>query len=149
MRAYTLRLYQASQAASKTLGTLSQPATALKRISIQYCEIGSNASADNQEEFWLQRTTAAGTSTAVTPQLRDPADGAASAVAGQAHTVEPTYTSNAIMLSAFFHQRSTFQWYATPGHDIIIPLTNNAGIGIFAEAMGASANMGAVLEFEE
>ncbi len=149
MRAYDVRLYQASQAVSKTLGTVSQPATALKRISIQYVSMGSNATADNMYEAWLQRTTAAGTSTAVTPQLRDAADGAASAVAGQAHTVEPTYTANAIMLTIFAHQRSSYQWYAAPGHDIVIPVTNAAGIGVFMQALTASINLGAVIEFEE
>ena len=148
MRAYSAEIYQAAQAASKTLGTLSQPASALKRLALTYLQLGSNATADNQTEVQVKRTTAAGTSTSVTPTQHDAADGTASAVVGQAHTVEPTYSGGAV-LTAFFHQRSTFQWYAAPGHEIVIPVTNNAGLGVFCNVITAAFNMGGVLEWEE
>lgn len=120
---------QDTNTASTTILQLRQPASALKRLKIHYVAAGSDASADSAWEAVLQRTTANGTSTSVTPQLLDPADGAASATAGAAHTVEPTYTSNAVMLSLAGHQRATLQWYAPPGAEIVIPVTNDAGIG--------------------
>lgn len=140
---------QATSTAAKTILGVSQPATALKRIKVGYVQIGSDASADSAFELVIQRTTAAGTSTAVTPQLRDPADGAASAVSGQAHSVEPTYTANALMLSVFGHQRSTFQWYAAPSHEIVVPVSNNAGLGAQVITSATPFNMGVVMEWEE
>lgn len=148
MGAYIASGQDTSTAATTILG-VSQPATALKRLKIGYLQIGSDVSADNAYEAALQRTTAAGTSTAVTPQPRDPADGAASAVAGQAHTVEPTYTAGAIQLSIFGHQRATFQWYAAPGREIVVPVTNAAGVGLQIITAVTAFNMGAVSEFEE
>ena len=46
----------------------------------------------------VQRTTAPGTATGVTPTLLDLADRAAQAVCGENHTSEPTYTSNQAVL---------------------------------------------------
>lgn len=135
--------------AATTQASISQPASALKRIKIGYVEVGSDASADAAFKSFLQRTTAAGTSTAATPQLRDGADGAASAVAGINHSVEPTYTANAVMLAIAGHQRSTFQWYAAPGAEIIIPLTNNAGIGLLSSVAATPFNQVFCIEFEE
>src|ERR1019366_7948995 len=70
--------------------------------------VGSTATpADNALEFILQRCTAAGTSTAVTPAANDSADPASIATAGVNHTVEPTYTSGAIMVDIAMNQRAT------------------------------------------
>ena len=151
MRAYFIRGYKASLAASSTLMTLEQPATALKRISVQYWQFSSPATADNAYEAWIQRITALGASpgTSVTPQLRDPADGAASATSYFAPTNEPTYTASAYEVAFSGHQRATNQWYAAPGHDIIIPVTNNAGLGVFLNAATASFNASTYIEFEE
>ncbi len=112
-------------------------------------QVGSDASADNAFEAALRRTTAAGTSTAYTPVARDPADGAASAVFGYAHTVEPTYTSGADVLPIFAHQRATFQWYAAPGHDIVIAVTNAAGVGYIVVTAATAFNQGVSIEWEE
>jgi hypothetical protein len=140
---------QDTNTANTTVLGVSQPASALKRLRISYVSAGSDATADNAFEAVLQRTTAAGTSTSVTPQKRDPADGAASAVAGQAHTVEPTYTSGEVVLSISGHQRSTFQWYAIPGHEIVVPVTNNAGVGFQIITVTAAFNQVVIFEWEE
>lgn len=140
---------QDTSTAATTIISLSQPASALKRLKLNYLQIGSDATADNAYEAVIQRGTADGTSTAITPQPRDPADGAASAVAGEAHTVEPTYTANAIMLNVFGHQRATFQWYAAPGSEIIIPVTNDACVGLQIITVTTAFNMGVVMEFTE
>lgn len=148
MGMYNVSGQDTSTAASTILG-LNQPASALKRLKLSYVSSGSDASADSAYEAVVQRITTTGTSTAVTPQLLDPADGAASAVAGQAHSAEPTYTSNAIMLSVFAHQRATFQWYAPPGGEIIVPVTNNAGLGYLMVTSGTPFNIGVVFQYSE
>lgn len=135
--------------ANTTILGVSQPASALKRIKIGYVQAGSDVSADNAYEAVVQRTTADGTLTAVTPRKRDPADGAASAVAGEAHSGEPTYTAHEIMLVIMAHQRATYQWYAAPGREIIIPTTNDVGVAFRMITAASAFNLGVVMEFEE
>lgn len=140
---------QDTSTAATTILSVSQPASALKRIKVGYFEVGSDATADNAYELVLQRGTADGTFTSVTAQPRDPADGTASAVCGEAHSGEPTYTANAIQLNVFAHQRATFQWYAAPGAEIVIPVTNDAMLGSQVITVTTAFNMGNVMEFEE
>jgi hypothetical protein len=105
--------------------------------------------ADNAGDYLLQRTTTAGTSTAVTPQALDPGDPAAVATAGKAHSAEPTYTSNAILLHVALNQRATFRWVAAPGGEIVLPAAAN-GVGLLVSNIGGSAvNVGACAHFEE
>lgn len=122
-------------AASTTLMGVSQPASALKRLKIFFIQLGSSATADNAYKATVKRSTAAGTSTSWTPTLLDPADGAASAVSGYNHTVEPTYTASSELLIIDAHQRAVYQWYAAPGSEIIVPVTNSNGIGIFTSSV--------------
>ncbi len=140
---------QDTNTASTTVLALNQPASALKRLKVGYLSAGSDVSADSAFEAVLQRISTAGTSTSVTPQKRDPADGAASAVAGEAHTSEPTYTANEIMLTINGHQRATFQWYAAPGREVVIPVTNNAGVGYQSITAASAFNQIVGMEFEE
>lgn len=141
---------QDTSTAATTIIQLKQPATALKRLRIGYLQIGSDASADNAYEAALQKTTTGGTpGSTFTPIARDSGDGAASGVFNVAHSVEPTYTSSAVHLPIFAHQRATFQWYASPGHEIMIPVTNDAGIGLVINTCANAFNMGASLEWEE
>lgn len=120
---------QDTNTAATSIISLGQSGSPTKRGSVYYVQLGSDATADAAFEGVLQRCTALGTSTAVTPQLLDSADAAAGLAAGEAHTVEPTYTSNAIVLSLSGHQRATVQWYAPPGGEIIIPSTASNGVG--------------------
>ena len=113
--------------------------------------MGSDATpADNAAKYVLQRYTAAGTATSVTPQAIDPADPAALASAGKAHTVEPTYTANAIMLHWAQNQRATFRWVAAPMSEIVLPATAANGIGIQSITVAGSAvNTNATILYEE
>jgi len=86
--------------------------------------------ADNALRYLLQRYTAAGTSTSVTPQALDPADPAALASAGENHTAEPTYTSAAKLLDIALHQKNTLLWVPNPGAEIVMPATANNGVGL-------------------
>ena len=135
--------------ASTTQLGVQQPASALKRIKISYLELGSDASADSSFKTLYKRSTTAGTSTAFTPTLLDPADGAASAVGCVNFSAEPTYTANSEVLALAGHQRATVQWYAAPGGEIVIPVTNNAGIGAFSAVAATPFNQVGVIHFSE
>lgn len=113
--------------------------------------VGSDATpADNAAEYVLQRYTAAGTSTAVTPQALDNGDPASLASAGEAHSAEPTYTANAILLQFALNQRATFRWVAAPMGEIVLPATAANGVGIQVISIAGSAvNTNAVMHFEE
>ena len=105
--------------------------------------------ADNAGEYFLQRTTTAGTSTALTAQLIDPGDPAAITLAGINHSAEPAYTANAVMLRVATNQRATFRWVAAPNGEIILPAAAN-GLGLLANAIGGSAvAMSYTIYFEE
>ncbi len=139
MAGYSVTL-QRTGSTSASLGSLSAPGSSMRRVKIYDAIFGSEATpADNAFLWQYQRTTAAGTSTAVTPQPLDPADAACAAVAGQNHTVEPTYTANAILLTVPLNQRPTFRWVAKDGKELVIPATANAGIGIKTPTASAVA----------
>ena len=144
---------QDTSTADTTIVQLKQPASALKRLKIRYVEAGSDASADSAYEAVLQRTSTAGSGgSALTAYPRDPADGAASGVFRYADSVEPTYPDTypaGVHLPVFGHQRSTFQWYAMRGAEIIIPVTNDAGVGFRSKTSATAFNLGVCLEWEE
>ena len=124
---------QLNRTASTTasLGTIGADATRPRRGKLYYLVLGSEASpADNAFQYIVQRCTALGTSTAVTPQPLDPADAATESDAGENHTAEPTYTSNAVLLAVGLNQKATFQWRAPAGDEIVYPATASNGLGI-------------------
>lgn len=136
------RRYAAVGSDTNTAGTTVWSLTSATTIRPRIYEflIGSVATpADNAWEFILGRTTAAGTSTAFTPIALDPADPAALAAAGFAHTVEPTYTANAQVLRIAGNQRAAVRWVAAPGGEIVLPATAANGIGCLSNAIGGSA----------
>ncbi len=113
--------------------------------------MGSDATpADNAAEYVLQRTTTVGTRTAVTPTPLDPLTVAATATAGEAHSAEPTYTANAILLQWAQNQRATFRWVAAPGGELIMIATTNYGAAVRVIGIAGSAvNMNCVAHFSE
>ena len=81
-------------AASTTVGSVAANATRARRGKFYDIIFGSDATpADNAFNYQVQRFTAAGTSTAVTPQPLDAADFATESTAGKNHTIEPTRSS--------------------------------------------------------
>lgn len=147
-RRYAIDGQDTNTAATSILGLTS---AATVRPKIYDLIMGSDATpADNAGEYVLQRYTAAGTVTAVTPQALDPADPSALSSAGEAHSAEPTYTANAIMLQWAQNQRATFRWVASPGGEIVLPATAANGVGLQVIGIGGSAvNMNATIHFEE
>lgn len=93
--------------------------------------IGSVATpADQAARFYLARFTAVGTEgSGFTPVALDPGDPASLADYGVAHSAEPTYTANAMLLQISLNQRATFRWVAAPGGELKCPASANNGIG--------------------
>jgi hypothetical protein len=90
------------------------------------------APADLVTVHTVQRITADGSGTAVTPTAIDPADRASQCTCLEDHSSEPTYTSNTQLLEIPLNHRATFRWVAAPGSEIITPATDNNGIGFTA-----------------
>ena len=136
-------------AASTTVIGLTSAATI--RPKIYEVLFGSGATpADQAFNMQLNRYTAAGTSTGVTPQALDPGNPASLASAGENHTVEPTYTSAAVMLSFSINQQATFRWVAAPEGELVCPATAANGIGLlFVVVSGGTALAEATFHFLE
>lgn len=147
-RRYSIDGQDTNTAATTILG-LTSAATVRPRI--YDLIVGSDATpADNAAEYVLQRYTAAGTSTSVTPKGLDPSDPAALASAGEAHSAEPTYTADAIMLQWAQNQRATFRWVAAPMGEIILPATAANGVGVQVIGIAGSAvNTNVTMHYEE
>lgn len=130
MGAYAVDM-QRTASTTASVGTITADATRPRRVKWYDILIGSEATpADNVFLWRFQRCTAAGTSTAVVPQPLDPADVATETDAGENHTIEPTYTSAAILLHIGLNQRATFRWVAAPGGELVTPGTASNGIGV-------------------
>ena len=94
-----------------SLGTISADATRPRRLEVFDVFLGSSAApADNVFRWIMQRITAPGTNTPVTPTNLDPADAATESDAGELNTVEPTYTAGAVIFSIAMNQRATLHW---------------------------------------
>lgn len=117
--------------AASTATALTATATTAVRPEIYEMILGfSGTPADNSIKFLVQRFTAAGTNTALTPQALDPGDPASTTVAGKNNTGEPTYTANAVVWHGVINQRATHRWLANPGCNLKIPATANNGLGL-------------------
>ena len=110
--------------------TLGITGTAAQRLWCHFFCLSSYATpTDNSISWILQRYTAAGTSTGVTPVALDPADPASVGVAGENHTVEPTYTAATELFDNALNQRATLQLWTAPGAEFVCPATAANGIG--------------------
>ena len=140
----------AQAVAAPTDTCLGLTSTTAIRPSIYDVIFGSNATpADNALQWLLQRYTAAGTATAVTPQPLSAGDPAATATAGEDHTAEPTYAENAILLNISANQRSTQRWVASPGGEIVLPATAANGAGLQPVHASFTGEVQATIHYEE
>jgi hypothetical protein len=117
---------------SLAVGTLGAVSTTQTRRGRWYdIMFGSEATPADAALLWtVQRYTAAGTSTAVTPTALDSADAAFLGNAGENHTIDATFTSSLVLLSIALNQRATFRWVAAPGGELVYPATTANGLGI-------------------
>lgn len=111
---------------TKTILTLLSAATRRPRL-IQLIIGCSGAAADNVALFKIQRITADGTGTAVTPLAADGGDGAATCTAKANYTVEPTYLAGDGIQIAL-NQRATLVWNVPVSY--LPALGSGPGIGI-------------------
>lgn len=124
--------------ATTTIGGIT--ASAAGRVKVGHIIISSAAApADNACEYQFKRYSAPGTATAITASALDQADPLRSATTGEAHTIEPTYIANSILLDFAANQRATPQWIARPGWELTIPAVASNGIGCFSKIVGGSA----------
>ncbi len=136
--------------ASATDTVLGITSTSAIRPAIYDVIFGCNASpSDNALNWLMQRATANGTNTAVTPTSLDPGDPAATATGEENHTGEPTYTANLILLNISANQRSTQRWVASPGGELISPATANNGMGLQPVHSSFNGDVQATIHFEE
>lgn len=118
--------------------------------SIFFLAIGSEATpADNTIPWYAQRHTAAGTATSVTPQNLGPGTTASTATAGENHTVEPTYTSNAILWRMGLNQRAAHSLVFDPEGCLTVPATSNNGITFYPQHASATSLMSMTMHFRE
>jgi hypothetical protein len=128
-RNYSIDGRDTNTASTTILGLTSATTVRPKIYSILIGSYGTPN--DYAVEYALQRYTAAGTSTAVTPQALDPGDTmAAAASAGEAHSAEPTYTANAILLTIPKNMRATVLWQCKDGKELVLPATAANGVGL-------------------
>ncbi len=110
---------------------------------------GYGTPGDYQAKYVVNRITTAGTSTAVTPQALDPADPASLATCGYAHSGEPTYTANAVMLVIARNMRHPYRWVAIPGREIVLPATAANGVGVLVKEVSTAWTDNVCFHFEE
>lgn len=109
----------------------------------------SSAPNDYSAHFHLQRFSADGTGTAVTPQPLDFAERAAVATSKRNYSVEPTYTAGEVLLNLAHNLRATVRWVAAPGSELIIPALAGDGIGQRCIAVSTQFTEEATFFFEE
>lgn len=147
-RRYSIDGQRVVNSAGKTILGLTGATTIRPRI--YDLLIGcSDTPSDQAIKWFMQRSTAAGTSTSVTPTALDPGDPAATSSAGQNHSVEPTYTAGAILFHLALNQRATHRWIADPNGPIVVPATANNGAGLYPVNSAATPTVDAMIHFEE
>lgn len=150
-----MRHYAASQSAQANTAAvtlLHLVGTASVRPRIYECVLGSAvAPVDQAASYTVNRTTAAGTLTAVTPQALDSTDPAASSAAGgKPVTTEPTYTAGAVILQFPLHQRPTYRWLAYDmERALVLPASAAAGAGLRAQSVTTAFNVDYMIHFGE
>lgn len=104
---------------------------------------------DYDAEFFLQRFSADGTGTPVTPQPLDFAERAAVATSKHTYTVEPTLTANEILLQMAHNQRATVRFVAQPGKEFVIPALAGDGLAWLCNAVSTQFTEVVTLFFME
>lgn len=142
---------QAITSTYKTLLALTAQTTSLRRIKVYDVLVGTlGTPADQTYEWDISRQTAAGTSTAVTPNPLDPADAAAFTVGSANFTAEGTITAASSVWYEGTNQRASYRWVAAPGSELVGPATNLAGFALRARSVsGGTATATGAFLFQE
>lgn len=134
--------------AAKTVLSVIAAATVRPRV---YDILLSSPSTPNDYsvELFLQRFSADGTGTAVTPQPLDFNERAAVATSKVNYSAEPTLTANEILVQMAHNQRATCRWVAAPGSELIIPALAGDGLALVCNAVSTQFTEAATIFFEE
>lgn len=117
----------------KTVLGITQPAAATALGKIARLHLGSvGTPTDASIEWQVQRTSAAGTATAVTGADEDDSGSTATLLGKSAHTVEPTYVASTVLFDEGINQRSAYTIMLAPEHYWRLQVTNNRGVGVGA-----------------
>lgn len=129
---------QAIASAYKTLTALTAATATLRRAWVYDILVGPSGqpNAVDCEIVWqISRQTAAGTSTAATPNPNDPADAAAGTVGSVNFTAEGTVTASSELLTLALNQRNSQRWIARDDKSrLVIPATNLNGLAARAKS---------------
>lgn len=149
MAKYSIKAGRAAVGVNLTWAVFNATATP-RRVKLYEFTVGFGAPVgDNAYTCVWQRFTAAGTTTAVTPQPLDPADAVALTAGGTLATVEPTYVANQFLFTLDMNQRSTFRWVAPPYGEILTPATNANGLGFYTTVAGSTPAADIDVKIEE
>ena len=110
MASYQAQGTQTLTTTDTTALTVGSNAATAQRNTIFDFILSVNTPSDSAITFNVQRCSALGTATAVTPGAMDAGDRAAQAAVGSNHTVEPTLVANSeVLQDMFLNARATFQ----------------------------------------
>jgi hypothetical protein len=148
------RMTNAQQAITTTFKTQVQlwAATATlcrgRAVALQMGPDGAPNVTDCQIVYEVQRATADGTSTAVTPDPLNPADVASRTVAHNAYTAEGTYTLD--IFSRSLNQRASMQWAAQDTDAMLTwAATNLVGLSLIALSPTYASNVLFGIEYDD
>ena len=114
------------------LNLMTTIASPLSRAEIYYFTVSAGGTmADQLQTVILQRTTAVGTEgTGVVPAKLDLGAPTGSFDGAENHSAEPTYTSATEFWEEDVHIRALAQIQLQPDGHILLPATQNAGVGM-------------------
>jgi hypothetical protein len=134
----------------KTQLALTAATATLTRAMIYDIMIGvPGTPADNYVEWDISRQTAAGTSTALTPNPLDGSIRAAGTVGSGNFTAEGTITATSSVFYIAVNQRASYRWVCAPGSELVIPATNLAGLALRAKSAAYTGAVGGQFYHEE
>ena len=151
-RSYSVADTRAVGSASYPQLSIWQSSAGVSRPRLFEFEISASATpADNTSRIGVARhTTAAPTGgTSLTSSIfpLDFAEPASSLAAMGAATGGCTMSSN--LMSIAVNQRATFRWVAAPGKEIVVPVTQYAGICLQSVYQSGAYNLDTVMVWEE
>lgn len=116
----------------QTVVGITAAASSPRRARVHDLTMGCGASpADNAFTWMIQRSSSAGTGSALTPNALDAADTLASTiVVKDTVTIEPTLTASAFLYAEALNQRATMRWVAAPYSELVVPATASNGFSL-------------------
>lgn len=124
---------------SKTLVYTVNGSSSPRRLALYDNVWGASGTpGDQAAEYQIKRITAENMTpggTALTPVAIDQASPAGQSNGVLSCTGEPTYASALPLLDIGLNQRSPFRWILHPGRECVVSASNDAGFGMFVNAV--------------